>query len=72
MNRVPIYNMDGRYSTTTDLSVALANNYIGEVVVTPKYLVNCMAAIFKKPYYKPVKTYYYGTPDEYLKDKFGY
>lgn len=62
----PIYDMGQAYGITTDLGLALANNYIGEQTVYPSPLASAMYGL------KPIHLIYFGTPDEHLKKLFGY
>lgn len=59
------------YKRTTDINVAMAGGYIGEIQMRPTIMALSIAATFKKVY-KVFTIYYYGTIDDELKKKFGY
>jgi hypothetical protein len=59
------------YRSTRNLHKALANNYIGEVVVTPNVLTNAVRKAMRLPLLVPVTIYYYGQPNNYIQTKFG-
>ena len=64
-------DLKGRYAATLDMHLALLNAYIGEVPIRPKTLDRAMGLIFNRVYFTGT-IFYYGTPDEDLKKKFGY
>lgn len=57
---------------TTDLSTALANNYIGEVCLTPKELASALHLAFHGRKLASATVYYYGELTEELAELFGY
>ena len=70
-NSVPIVDMKGKFATTRNLHMVLANGYIGEIPLMPKLL--CAAMLKTWNIHLPVVfSYYYGTPDAELRKRFGY
>lgn len=53
-------------------SKALTGNYLGEVVMRPRVLVNAIRSIIGRPLARHAVLYYYGQPDAYINEKFGY
>ena len=61
------------YRGTDDIHTALASNkYIGEDVLRPRvlpYVIHGMLTGYRLPF---IPVYYYGEPDDHLKERFGY
>ena len=72
MEEIPIVDLKDKYAITTDLSIALVNNYIGEITIIPILLTNAIRLELKLPQYKEELLIYYGTPNKRLKQLFGY
>ena len=68
---VPVYEPDGDYHGTTSRTLAMANDYIGEYPFYPNRISYAVGLVFGKRY-KAFIGFYYGTPDEHLKELFGY
>ena len=68
---IPIVDLDGAFAITKSLQFALANNYIGEIPVRPT-LMSLSILSTVGLHREPFTIYYYGTPDKYLKELFGY
>lgn len=69
--KIPIIDLKGQFAATLDMDLALHNDYIGEVPIRPKALDRAMGLIFGRILFTGT-IFYYGTPDEELKKKFGY
>jgi hypothetical protein len=57
---------------TTDLTVALANGYIGEVRIMLKPIAHAVHVALTGRRIRPVTVYYYGARDSELDELFGY
>ena len=68
---VPIVDLHGGFAATEDEEFAFVNNYIGEMVLYPRKLSKEIGAILDITY-RTIPVFYYGTPDDRLKDLFGY
>lgn len=68
---IPIYDMQGQYASTLDMDLAMLNDYIGEVVIRPKVLDEAIGLITGRRLFTGT-VFYYGTPDEELRQKFYY
>lgn len=62
---------DAWFTTGSRQKALLSRKYIGEVVIRPRLLVNCMHALIGKKLLEPQNMYYYGVPDQYLCELFG-
>jgi hypothetical protein len=60
------------YKTTDLLHIALANNYIGEILIEPIMLSSLIHKIFTGKSLGSFTMYFYGKPDDELKFLFGY
>lgn len=60
------------YATTDSLEYAISNDYIGELMLYPDDLAQRMHIALTGKYYPPIMVYYYGKPDDELKEKFNY
>lgn len=60
------------FYVTTDRLIALANGYIGEMYLQPKLLNDTIHQLLTGRVIKTYYIYYYGEPDQYLKDLFNY
>jgi len=58
------------WGTTGSLQHALQNGYIGEDIIRPKIVANAVRHELHRPALQAGRIYYYGTPDDYLKEKF--
>lgn len=58
------------YAMTTDPQIAFSNDYIGEQLLTIKKLNNAMHFARYGYYIPPSMIYYFGKPDERLKELF--
>ena len=70
-SKKPPAHLNGGFKTTLNIDEAIANNYIGEIVIHPKKIAAAVGLFFGSRYNSFV-LYYYGTPDERLKKLFGY
>lgn len=66
---IPILNMAGRWASTTNLQLALANGYIGEAHWYPDMVAYSVKLALGERM-RMIKAIYYGTPDDYLKKLF--
>jgi hypothetical protein len=59
-------------TSTTDLSLALAGGYIGEVSIAPKIIADAVHLICTGHRYWRGTVFYYGDHDAELDEMFGY
>ena len=57
---------------TDDRMTAMANDYIGEVYIQPKFNVALIRYMMTGKIMKPLLLFYYGVPDQHLCEMFGY
>jgi len=67
---VPVFNMKGRWASTTNLQLALSNGYIGEAHWYPDMVAYSVKYALYGTTMRMIKAIYYGTPDDYLKKLF--
>lgn len=68
---IPIVDLHGRFAATEDEQFAFVNGYIGEMILYPRKLAKEIGEILGITY-RTIQVFYYGTPDDRLKDLFGY
>lgn len=64
-------NERSSWGVTTDATVALANNYLGEAVAAPRVLVQSIRMAFGLTPVPPLRLYFYGRWDNKLRAFFG-
>lgn len=59
-------------NVTEDLSLALANNYIGEDRINPTVISDLICRMYRGGYLRTLHLYYYGELTDELRKRFGY